>query len=103
MQDLKRAEPQRVKGLGESIMAELKTFYEEGKMNRLVGLEADRKVKCLELFQQVGWVGAKKAETLYDYGLRSIQDLRDRGQHLLTEQARVCLNRCVRACVCVYI
>lgn len=75
-------------------MKELTTFYEEGRMDRLDGLEADPKVRCLELFQKVSWVGPKKAEELYDNGLRSIEDLRARGQHLLTEQARVCLNRC---------
>eukprot|EP00903_Cladosiphon_okamuranus_P022154 g20373.t2 len=51
IQQLKN-EPERVRGLGESVMKELTTFYKEGRMNRLDGLEADPKLKCLELFQK---------------------------------------------------
>lgn len=81
-------------------MKELTTFYEEGRMDRLVGLEADPKLRSLELFQKVGWVGPKKAEELYNDGLRSIEDLRARPD-LLTEQQKICLNRYVYVCVCV--
>lgn len=105
MQDLRKNEPERVRGLGDSIMKELTTFYEEGRMSRLDGLEADPKLKALELFQEVSWVGPKKAEELYDNGLRSIEDLRASGQHLLTKQARVCLSRysvCVCVCACAF-
>ena len=101
LQDLRKNEPHRVRGLGESVMKELTTFYEEGRMNRLEGLEADPKLRSIELFQKVSWVGPVKAEELYDHGLRSIEDLRAKGQHLLTEQARICLSRCVCVCVCV--
>ncbi|CAB1100093.1 unnamed protein product [Ectocarpus sp. CCAP 1310/34] len=48
---------------------------------------------CLKLFQEVGWVGAVKTQQLYDKGMRSIENLRTRGRHLLTEQVRFCLNR----------
>lgn len=75
-------------------MKELSTFYEEGKMHRLDGLEADPKLKCLKIFQEIGWVGAVKAHQLYDKGMRSVEDLRTKGLHLLSEQAQICLNRC---------
>eukprot|EP00752_Nemacystus_decipiens_P005447 g4937.t1 len=93
LKDLRKNQPERVRGLGESVMKELTTFYDEGRMNRLDGLEADPRVRCLELFQKVGWVGSATAEKLYGEGMRSIEDLRARGQALLTEQQRICLNR----------
>lgn len=101
LQDLRKNEPERVRGVGDSVMKELSTFYEEGRMNRLEGLEADPRVRSLELFQKISWVGPIKARELFDYGLRSIEDVRERGQHILTEQGRICLSRCV--CVgCVH-
>ncbi|CAM9611406.1 unnamed protein product [Ectocarpus sp. 12 AP-2014] len=93
LKDLRKHEPQRVRGLGDSVMKELSTFYEEGRMHRLDGLEADPKLKCLKIFQEVGWVGAVKAQQLYDKGMRSIEDLRTKGLHLLSEQAQICLDR----------
>ncbi len=92
-QDLRRNEPERVRGLGDSVMKELKAFYEEGRMGRLEGLEADPRVRRMELFKKVGWVGDVKARELFDHGITSIEDLRARGQHLLTKQSRVCLSR----------
>lgn len=93
LQDLKKREPERVRGLGKSVMEELEAFYEEGKMNRLNDLEADPKLRCLELFQTISWVGPKKAEELCKAGMRTLEDVRTKGMHLLTEQARLCLNR----------
>lgn len=75
------------------MMRELETFYEEGKMHRLDGMEADPKLKCLELFNKISWVGEVTAQKLYSEGMRSIEDVRERGQHLLNEQARICLSR----------
>ena len=87
-----------VHGLGDSVMRELKAIYETGESPRLDGLAADPKVRCLELFQKIGWVGPVKARELYGNGIGSIEELRAKGQHLLTEQARICLSRYVWFC-----
>lgn len=98
-QDLKKNEPERVGGIGDGAMKELTAFFAEGKGKaRAPVLETDPSEleACLKLFQEVGWVGAVKAQQLYDKGMRSIEDLRTRGRHLLTEQMRICLNRYCR-------
>ncbi|CAM9648921.1 unnamed protein product [Ectocarpus sp. 8 AP-2014] len=96
LKDLRKNDPERVRGIGDGAMKELTAFFAEGKGKaRPPVSEADPPAleACLKLFQEVGWVGAVKAQQLYDKGMRSIEDLRTRGRHLLTEQMRVCLNR----------
>lgn len=100
-QDMRKNEPERVRGLGDSVMKELASFYAEGRMNRLEGLEANPKIKSMELLRKISWVGETTAEKLWDRGLRTIEDVRARGQHLMTEQARICLSRYTCVCVCV--
>ncbi|CAM9244849.1 unnamed protein product, partial [Hapterophycus canaliculatus] len=93
LKDIRRRDPDRVRGIGDSVIKELESFYAEGKMYRLDGMEADPKLKCLELFNKISWVGEVTAKKLYSEGMRSIEDVRARGQHLLNEQARICLSR----------
>ncbi|CAM9422741.1 unnamed protein product [Ectocarpus sp. 6 AP-2014] len=96
LKDLRKNDPERVRGIGDGAMKELTAFLAEGKGKaRAPVSEADPPAPeaCLKLFQEVGWVGAVKAGQLYDKGMRSIEDLRTSGRDLLTEQMRVCLNR----------
>ncbi|CAN0206851.1 unnamed protein product [Ectocarpus sp. 12 AP-2014] len=96
LKDLRKNDPERVRGIGDGAIKELTAFFAKSKGRaRSPVSEADPSAveTCLKLFQEVGWVGAVKAQQLCDRGMRSIEDLRTRGRHLLTEQMRVCLNR----------
>ncbi len=64
----------------------MKEILETGKFSALESLLATPLVSILVAFSKIWGVGMKTAQRLYSYGYRSIEDLRQRGQHRLNEQ-----------------
>jgi hypothetical protein len=65
---------------------QVREILETGHFSRLDSLLATPLVATLVAFSKIWGVGMVTAQRLYSYGYRSIEDLRERGQHRLNEQ-----------------
>ncbi|CAM9118444.1 unnamed protein product, partial [Laminaria digitata] len=50
LRSIKKSNPSRMRGIGESALALLDEFYSEGKMDRFEGLSSDPRLACLRAF-----------------------------------------------------
>ena len=54
-------------------------------MAKVEFLSKDAKLQSLELLPQIWGVGPSGALKLYNHGIQNIQQLREKGEHLLTK------------------
>jgi len=76
-----------VKGIGASILEEVRSILATGHSARLEALKADPKLQVLQLLQTVHGIGPANAEKLYAAGVRSIEDLKKGTIPLTVQQA----------------
>eukprot|EP01034_Spumella_vulgaris_P023242 gene23242-29446_t len=79
-------------GIGQSVRDKIEEVIDTGSLQKLEHFHEDPKMQTLHTFANIPWVGPVTAETLYKKGYRSIDDLRERGKHDLTEQQLVGIN-----------
>jgi len=75
-----------MKGIGSSILEEIRSILATGHSGRLEALKSDPKLQVLQLLQSVHGIGPAIAEKLYAQGVRTLDDLRARGS-LTAQQA----------------
>ncbi len=81
-------------GIGSSIKEKVKEILETGELIKLDSFHADHKTQALQQFSNIFGVGSETAETLYKRGFKSIEELRERDQDVLTAQQRIGLKYC---------
>lgn len=81
-----------LKGVGSSIREKIQEIMETGTLKKLNNFKNDPKIKSLTELSGIWGVGEKTASDLMKKGFKSVQDLRDRGMHLLTQQQKVGLR-----------
>lgn len=88
----------KVRGIGPKITQKIKEYLDTGKINVVEDKRkflrkkpVSKKQKILNDFQTIWGIGPKKAETLYDKGIRSISEL-SKHKDLLTVQQKIGLK-----------
>jgi len=79
-----------IPGVGSSIAEKIVEIVESGRLRKLESLGNDGKIRCMDLFQKVWGVGPSYAETFYNQGCRTLDDLRSKAQ--LTRQQQIGLK-----------
>lgn len=82
-----------VPGIGKSIQDKISEILETGRLKKLAYFEDNPKIRVVQQFSNIYGIGPEVAETLYKKGYHSIEELRERGQHELTNQQRIGLLR----------
>ena len=73
------------KGFGKTILAKLQEYVNTGTIK---ALEKDR-ANPINLLTNIYGVGAKKANELIKIGIKNIDDVRERGMHMLNDKQKV--------------
>ena len=73
------------KGFGKTILAKLQEFVDTGTIK---ALEKDR-ANPINLLTNIYGVGAKKANELIKVGIKNIDDVRERGMHMLNDKQKI--------------
>lgn len=82
-------------GVGTSIRGKIDEILETGTLAKLEAMERDPKLLALISLCDIWGVGIATARKLYSTGYKSVEDLRDRGRHLLSKPQLVGLDRLV--------
>lgn len=72
----------RLPKIGEKIALKVQEFLETGKIQEAIDLQTNEKFIALKKLQTVHGIGFTTANSLYEQGFRTIQDLRDRNQYV---------------------
>ena len=72
-------------GIGKGILKKIDEFIHEGTIKRFEFIEQDEQTKVVELLEGVWGLGPKGALKLYQKGVHSIEELRERQDELLTD------------------
>jgi len=83
---------ERVSGIGRKTRAKIAEILATGRLQRADALARSPRIRALLALTDVLWVGPVTANALWNAGYRSVEDLRERGQHALSHQQRLGLR-----------
>lgn len=75
-------------GVGKSLGDKINEILKTGKLEKLEGFRKDPKLSALVTLGKIWGVGPKGAIDLYEKGLRTVDDVRERGHVYLNVQQR---------------
>lgn len=81
-----------IKGIGDKISDKIKEILATGELQAAERAKAKHNIDSLDLFQQIYGVGAVKANELVNAGLKTIEDVRERGMDLLNNKQKIGLQ-----------
>ncbi|RYH12931.1 hypothetical protein EON65_36920, partial [archaeon] len=81
-----------VKGIGSSMREKIEEIMATGSLRKLSFFKSDPKIQALSNISQIWGVGEKTASQLIKQGFTSIEQIRERGQRLLTSQQKIGLQ-----------
>lgn len=83
---------QGVKGIGSSIREKIHEILLTGKLKKISFFKSDKKIAALFALSLIWGVGERTASQFIRQGFTTIQDLQQRGMHLLTDQQKIGLK-----------
>lgn len=84
-------EAKALPGIGAKISQKIEEFLRTGKVSKLEKVRSDESTSVIQELTRVSGIGPAHAKSLYDRGIRSIDDLR-KNQDCLTEHQKVGLR-----------
>ena len=78
-----------IKGLGDSLLIKIQEIMKSGTLKLLNTYTNDPRISALMSFRKIWGVGPAAAEELYRRGCRTIDDVRNHAQDVLTMQQKI--------------